>query len=286
MTDLSTIFSFFYELGIYSWKDVIEITTLAITFYQITAWLKKDNSQLLDYFYFYCLLFIFAYHMELATLSRLLFICSPIAAMLFILSHQKTLQQHFISLKRRYKPSKHDWTSALLQTTLMAMNKNRSLICVIERGQSLEDYINTPALIDGHIDEYFLETLLESPKFNESKLLWCNQKGNILGFNAEWLEHNDQLWIHEEISQEHRWKQEALFYTTKTDCLVFMLHPASRCYDVVFNGNIAENITAAQLANLLETSCSINPKKIKKSVALKDFHDIPFKKSYQKQQLQ
>lgn len=276
--------SYIHGFEIYQWQDLVEIIFLSFAFHGVITWLSKDKYQLLEWFYLYWTIFFVSYFARLEVISRLLFVTAPIVGMIFILIHHRTLQQHFITIKRKYQPASHDWIGALMQTTLIAMNKGKNFLCVIECTESLEDFLQAPVPIDGIIHEYFLTTLIESPQFNESQIVWCNQKGKLISFNAQWKKTDYQEWLNAEIQQEYRWKQEALFFTQKTHFIIFKLNPFTRSYDVIINAHVAEKINAPQLAQLLYRACNIPAAQQQHIIDQKDFYGNSFKKPYQEQQ--
>ena len=91
----------FYRLAIFGWKDAIEILCMTGGLYFFSTWLQHDKQkQLVTHFYALCSLVVIAHLTELPTLGSSLMSFFPAMIMLFILVHQKSLQNSFVALKK------------------------------------------------------------------------------------------------------------------------------------------------------------------------------------------
>lgn len=272
------VFSYVQEIGkqfyIYGWRDLVEILFFTLLLYSISQWLKKDTQKnLLWYFYCYVSLLIACHSAELYTLSSLLFYSSPLVGMLFILFHQRTLQTNFITLKniRPAHTITTSWPSELVKAVLIALNKNKNNVCVVERGDSLNDLVFASPLVQAPVNHELIALLIESAVYNNKSMWWVNRQGILVSFNAFWREHTQDQWLSEDVKQAHQWKQEAVIFTTKTDCLVFKAEIATRLFEVVIDGKIIAGVTADELLALLYKTCFLTSSLEKEKLYVNSF---------------
>ena len=235
--------SFFY------WRDLIEILFFAMLFYYAALWLKKDKQKnLLPSFYGYCALTFSTHFMGLTSISHVLFLFAPVAAMIFILMHQELLQKNLIALKN-LTPTKHvqiDWLETLIKTSLRAINDGKAMTCVIEQCDSLQNFLTTALKFNAKLDQGLLDILLASTSFDQQKMIWLNTQGQLIGINAVWSEQIKTESLERNILQLPEWKQQALFFTSKMDALVITINPINRTFDVITNGMVIDRMHAAK----------------------------------------
>src|SRR5579872_2107400 len=122
-------------------RDIIEIIFYASILYAFCTWLKADKTKnLLIYFLAYCTLTIIAWAVQLPTVTPLLFSYGPVALLLFIILHEKTLQRNLVTLCT-ITPSKiqhEDWLNTVLSSSLTTINNNKQITVIIEHRNSLE----------------------------------------------------------------------------------------------------------------------------------------------------
>lgn len=236
-----------------NWHDTIEILFFATLIYYFSQWLINDTQKnLLFYFYGYCITLITAFYGNIPTIATLLFIGSPVALIIFIILHQKTLQRNFITLKN-ILPSisqKEDWVESLIRCSLIAMNNNKEFLCVIERKDSLLDLINTAFFIDTPLNKGLLNLLLENNSIDTDKLVWITQTGSLRAINAQWKLNEDNL-----LCIKNRfpsWKQEAAFISSKTDAIILKATPKNRLFDVIVQEKQFEQISTAMVIKLIK----------------------------------
>ncbi|MBA3954022.1 hypothetical protein H0X48_01765 [Candidatus Dependentiae bacterium] len=263
MISLSQIYTFFsQELYISSWRDVLEITLFSTITYGFLVWLKKDVQKDLTYaFYSYYILLMGSYYCSLYTLTTVLLSAIPVVLTLFILVHQETLQKNFVVLKKMQKTPKEDihWIDELMKILLNAVNNKKDIIGVIERCDSLQDILKAPYSFYADIKKDAFDILLEKHSYTQEHLLWLNQEGKLIATNASWqLELNDE-WISPDVLALAKWKQDAIFITSKTDALVFKVNSLARTFDLIVQGKLIEHNDAQQ--TLLLLYAYITPKK-------------------------
>lgn len=249
--------SFISTLGAYThilnWRDVLEILIFSSLIYFCSLWLKQDRQKkLLLYFYAY-FLFIFAtYNLNLATINSLLIVVSPLLFMLFILIHQTTLQKNFVGLRREKLPTAahESWLELIIKTALININNNKELIFVIENGDKIDGLITTSLPFHATIKEHLLDILIESKQFDPALMIWITSDGTLLGMNSSW-----------KITQDfylgntpNSWKEEALFFTSKTDTIIFKTNATLRLFELIMGGIAYEKLSADKTIMLIKRS--------------------------------
>ena len=221
----------------------IEILSLTLIFYFFSIWLSYDRSKfLLPYFYSYCAAALLAHVFALTTLENFLFLYSPAALLMLVVIHQETLQKNFI-LARNITPSvpaENDWLNLLMRSFLIALNQNKSIICVIEKHDSLNTVLDAPLTFKAQIQKDLFDILLDSSSFDAEKMIWVTHQGELRAINATWNAQIDKAWINDDISSLEEWKQDAVLLTNKTDALVFKINPQTRTVDLVAQKKILD----------------------------------------------
>ncbi len=246
-----TLFNYTY---FFSWRDAVEILFFSSIVYYLSLWLKKDKQKnLLGYFYGYCFIAVIAHVIQLTTISTSLFLCTPVIIALFAIIHQETLQRNFILLKN-ITPKQHqvDWLEELLRSCLHALNNNKNIICIIEHKDNLNDSIITSLPVNAALQKDLLDMLIESSSFDQTKMIWLNTQGKLLGINATWKMNTDETWITEEAKQLPRWKSDALLITAKTDAFVLHGSFTTHTFDIIIQGKTFENISAHHAIKMLK----------------------------------
>lgn len=237
----------FWDFGIFSWRDCVEILFLSYALYGVSLWLQRDfQKPLLLYFYGYCLLFFTTHYAHLSTIHSLLLTLFPICALIFILLHQDTLQRNFVML-RNITPAEQvteHWTELLIRSSLVAASNNKEIRCIIEKGDSLSTILTCPVKTDCHVNPGLLDLLIESSLFKQHAMLWLNKTGRVQGINCLWKKTSLETWLAQELKEREEWIQDALFFTSKTDALFFILHPTTRTYTLIAQGKLLERISA------------------------------------------
>lgn len=246
---------FFSYTYFFSWRDALEILFFTTIIYYFSLWLKKDRQKnLLGYFYAYCLVAFVAYHAQLSALTFLLAVTSPVMLMLFILMHQTTLQKNFIALRTITPAHKEttDWLETLMRSCLIALNNNKEILCVLEHTDSLQDFLSTPLIFRTPLHEQLLDIIINSNSYTQERLLWITTGGILQGINAQWNTAH--------LSEAHvlsTWQDNALFFTSKTDALVFHLAPNSRLFTIIVHGKEFSTITSSQALIFIKKHCAV-----------------------------
>lgn len=261
MNILSTLQNLIYSYTHFiTWRAVTEIFFFSTLFYQISLWLKRDrHHNLLGYWYSYCLIGLLAHALQLNTISSVLFFFTPSIIMLFLMMHQEQLQRNFVAL-RALKPAHMptaDWLEQLVRSCIVAVNHNKSLICVVERTDSLQDFLSTSCLFNAELHNSTFDTLITSNIFHDKKLVWLTDRGTLRGLNATWNIAHEEYWQATD-SDMPAWQQDALFFTGKTDAVVIGIHPINRTFTIIARGQRFENIAAHHALQFLKKLITLN----------------------------
>lgn len=235
-----------WYLSIFGWQDVVEILFFTGALFYLSLWLKQDTNQsLLTVFYGYCGAFLAAYHLELFTVSAALITFAPITVAICLILHQSTLQKNFIALHNiTATTTTGDWLELIIRSSLVALGENKALTGVIEKKQALDTLITSSHPFDCSVSEGLFHVLLQSSAFNTQQMIWIDNNGKLRAINATWKRSSVDEWLAQEVKEQEKWLQDALFFTSKTDALFFKLHPTTRTFTLVAQGKILQQVSA------------------------------------------
>lgn len=241
-------------LHILNWRDFIEIVCFSTIVYTFLRWLKQDKQKnLVIVFYGYAAFAVCAYFGNFLTLNYLLMSYLPIAIVIFIILHQELLQKNFVTLQRLKTDDITDnWFDEFTRACLSALNTNKEIICVIERNDSLKNLITTQFVFHADFKKDIFDIVLEKQVHSSQYFMWLNQEGKIVAINARWNLQLDEQWVTPEAQSIHKWKQDGIFISSKTDALIFKITPLTRTFDVIFGGKLREEISANQAFTILQ----------------------------------
>jgi DNA integrity scanning protein DisA with diadenylate cyclase activity len=258
------------KLYLINWRDSIEILVVSGFMYAFLCWLKKDTQKNLTYaFYAYSILFCGSYYAHMGTLHYLLLTGTPCAFILFIVLHQETLQRNFVMFRRAPKGLQElsSWTDELMRGCLTALNNNKELVIVIERNDSLKNVLYTPCLFYADLKKDIFDILVEKHICSHDYMLWVTHEGKLAAINASWRINLDEEWITQEAQALHKWKQDGIFISSKTDALIFKVKPLTRSFDLIMQGKIAEDISSEQLLAILQRN-TVKPKPVQETTPI------------------
>ncbi len=232
--------TYLYPLRIISYVDIIEILFLTLVIYHISVWLKKDlQKPLLLYFYGYCTIFALSSILQLATINSFLVIYTPLLFLFFIIIHQERLQKNFVALSRIRPAQKisRQWLDDLLQLSLKAINNNtQSIYYVIERHDSLAEFLSTPYRLNASLQKTILAMLLEHHSFDHNKTIWLTDDGSLHGYNGTFTS-----WLFDGSSES--WYEAAQLISTKTDAIFFALLADNHQAIIIAHGKVVKPTT-------------------------------------------
>lgn len=232
-------------LHFWGWQDLIEVFFFITIFYKTTVWLTKDKTRrLIWYLYFYCTIVACAYFLHLSLIFNFLVTASPVAAIVIVLMHQEILQKRFATpVKIVPAQFSTQWIDELLQTCLIAMNSKKQMTFIIEYTDILQNFITSSYNLNTPCQKNILLLLIQSNLFNQHDLIWLSNTGIIKGINCTGKEPLNE-------TENNHW-QVATHLCTKTDALTFRTQPKNNSFDIVFHGNIIENISSTHCRTIL-----------------------------------
>lgn len=255
--NLSTISYYISEYFIiYNFKDYLEILFFAIAFFKVSQWLKQDLTKpLLQYFYAYIGLTACAYYFELTTVYYVLIHSAPALASLCIVYHQKTLQKQFmLSQKSAITPAMalghKDWLETFIRACMIMAHKKISITTIIEQNDEISDYIHKSFTLDIAINQDVLTLLLQSPSFEEEKIIWLNKQGNLVSINACWGSIlQEETLLHQE---NFAWQAYALQLSSFSDAIIFHHNALTHESMLIIQGKKIEHITIDHAMNIIK----------------------------------
>src|SRR3984893_10089955 len=227
-----------YELLL---RDIIEIAFYSSCIFIFCTWLKADKTKnLLGYFFAYSGLTLLAWVIQLPTLTSFLFSYAPIALLLFIILHEKTLQRNVVAL-RSLTPAQHtshDWVDIVISSCLAAINANKTITIVIERKDALDHFLQTPFFLNADISKDILDMLLSSSLYDEQKMIWITTSNKIKAFNTSWIV-----------------DQEVLMHS---DTVILSANRINRMFTLTHSSVETKNISAHQVRSMLTKQLSVS----------------------------
>ena len=237
----------FYRIAIFNIKDIIEILSIASGLYFFSIWLKQDHQKpLVLYFYSTCSLVVLTNLIYLPTLSNLLTTIFPVIIMLFILIHQRSLQQNFVAL-RNIQPAPNintNWLETLLRTCIIAANNKQTVNCLIEGQDNLTNLVSCSLTVKAKLEPELLDALVTSNNYDVNKMIWLSNTGLLIGLNTN-------LIITNTLDKKENFQEQAIWFTKQTDCLIFRMHPQTKNFDLVTQGKSIENVAMDQAIKLM-----------------------------------
>ncbi len=233
----------FYSLMI---KDVIEISCLSTLCYWCMLWLKQDRQKpLLVYCYLYCLFWIACFLFNLYTLTHLLELTAPVAAMLFILVHQKTLQKNFIGLYK-IMPARKVQTLWLEELIRFCLQADQNFMFLIEHRNSIAELLSIGLPLQTDIRSTVLTYLCQSKQFNHDQYILLDTQGTLLGLNVTWRK---ALALYD---IEENCVKKATYFLQEVDAFALYFNHAKREFTLIMHQNTYPAVSAAQVLQSIE----------------------------------
>lgn len=242
------------DLYIFGMKDILEIFFISTLFYALQKWLKLDlQKNLLFYFWAYSSFTLTAYYTQAFAVSTILFFGSPIFFGFLLLIHQHTLQKNFITLQKLQLPDTlSDWFTEFTKSTLAALNRQKEIIYVIEGSDNLSNFIFSGCNYFAEIQKDSMELFLEKHIGGANSFIWLTHEGKLVAIDATWQLKEQDYWISDEARILHKWKQDAIFISQKSDAIICKINPINRTFDIIIQGKLLENISPDVAINVLK----------------------------------
>ena len=234
-------------LSVFKWTDFLEIALLVSVVYGFGLWLKRDRAhRLLMYFYIGCGIFLLAVLLDLQIIMAFYKTAWPIMVVLFVVLHQKSLQQNYIAARTIEADTlsvDRDWLHVVMRAAFKALQRKKNLFFVIEGKQSIRDYLTMPLVLQSPVQQNVLDMVIESTMIQDNSLVLLSQMGNLVALNGQWIVHDDL-----ELAAEHVnlpvIQRQALFLTSKMDVLIFFAEESSKLLTIMAQGTIVKNLTS------------------------------------------
>lgn len=258
-----------------TWADMAEIGIISSCIYYASLWLKKDRDKnLLGYFYAYFFLIFATHSLQLTTLSSLCLLFSPAIIMLFMLMHQELLQHNFVALKN-VTVSTHtnnaDWLSTIMKATLTMLAHNKNILILIEHTDALAPHTTINDPLDVPITSGII-TLLFDALYSSEYFCWISSNGIVRGINTTFK----ASWHPGAYQTNSAWVDDAVAYTSKTDCLILHADAQTHQYSIAHNGIITECLSMEQAHQLIKKCINYKVPIAKKGYS----HGIPKQESF------
>jgi hypothetical protein len=276
--------NYFNYLLIFKWSDALEIIFFAASIYYFSLWLKNDKQKnLLAIFYLTFSIFICSYFTNMNAITNFFLIFWPTILTIFLLLHQNILQKNFIAMKKILpaKPVDFIWIDDFIRSCLNAIGNNKQITAIIEGTDSLEEFIKAPFSIVASVNKDLIDALINSPTFDQQKMIWINYEGKLQAINSSWNIKNSQFWTTDDIEEINQWQQDSIIFTSKTDAIAFRSYPAKRTFDVIVQGRLIEDLSPNNALTLISQYIKQNEMKTLKTN--KDKNEIKFKNNQFKQ---
>lgn len=250
---MAQIFAF---LHIFSWSDCIEILFFSFIIFKFSCWLRQDHrSNLLSYFYLGTTGFILAYLFDLAAIKQFYQVSWPIMLTIFIIIHQKSLQKNYVAA-RTLEPTKYpeqsSWLSLLMSAAFKGLQHKKNLTFVIEGNNALDEFIDKPITVNSPIQESLLSMIIESSLTQSDTIILITHYGKLIGLNCVWQKEIDPLWLDKKYDAYQGWEQEALYWSTNLDALIFQADPNTKRITIIAQGTYVPNLITDKAVTIIE----------------------------------
>ncbi len=270
------------HFSLYTWQDGIELLIVTAIVYSFLKWLSKDpGKQPAVFFIGYAALNACTYYAGLSVVSTLMLIATPTILVLAIIMHQHTLQKNVIAHKHINPNNDHlyDWLDELMRALLSALNKQKEIICVIERSDCLKDFLTAGCSLNADLKKQVLEMFFDH--LDDTRMVWVHKSGKIVAINANLSISSDPEWMTNDVRQMQSWKQDALFITNKTDAIILSTSSHTRNFECIIDGKDIKDLTASHAITFLRRIFETNTPKQGDGY----FHATRYNRSFGKQEL-
>lgn len=239
----------------FSYTDLLEIIFFSSCIYYFSMWLKQDQTKnLLLPFYAFCVITLLAHSLQLPTVSSFLLFYGPAILVFFIITHQELLQRNFITL-HNITPEKglitKNWVETAIQSALRIRTQNKTIRVIIEHTDALSLCITAPFRLETELHSSLLNMLLDSPSFDQEKMVWLSSTGKLIAINSSWSQNAQKEWIAQELKETDAWLTDTVLFTSKTNALAFSCSPETNGFTLIAQGKILEEVSAAQAVRII-----------------------------------
>lgn len=231
------------------WRDVVEISILWGMIHTWFSWIMHaENNRLLTWSYGFCSLFIMSWWLNLPTLGIILYTGAPCYIMLCILFHHNTLQKLFITHKTYLPETVSSWPSVLIQAHLYALHHQKDVMCIIERSDSLNTFLQPPYEINADISYELLITLIDATVQNRL-LFWISSSGKLIACNPSW--NTSSISYEKELTNASPLIKQACCLSTKTDCFILYSNVTDHTFSCFTDGTHIPRLSSKEAYTFL-----------------------------------
>ncbi len=240
------MWSYLSFLGVLRWLDLVEIALFTGIIYRFGCWLKRDRAHfLLGYFYVASLLFLCAFMLDLHTVIEFYRVSWPILIVLFIIFHQKSLQQNYVAARTIEPikiPADAQWLHMIMCAAFKALQRKKNIIFIIQGKQRVDEYLTETVVMHSPITQPLLDMLIESTVIQDQRIIVLSQTGILCIFNSQWRT-TDTIALTMETNNLNAQQKQTLLWTGKSDALAFFIHPETKRVTILAQGTIVADLT-------------------------------------------
>ncbi|MBI2345205.1 hypothetical protein HYV10_04025 [Candidatus Dependentiae bacterium] len=260
---LTTFLSYIQQFGaeqfaLYNYQNYLEVIILSLCTYKVLCWLQSDHTKpMILYVYLYSGLMIFSQLINAITLFWVLIICSPIAAIICVIAHQKNIQKYFAwkNLHRFENSTLPDqqWIENLTRSILLAAHHKKNIFCIIQKKDYILHFIQAPYKMELPIQKNVLDLILASPLIENPSIILVTEFGTLQYVNAIW---SDKILEYMMIFAEHdslqHCKEAANILSRRTDAIIWHINPNNQECSIWYQDTYIKNISVDQTLTLLK----------------------------------
>lgn len=242
-------------------EDAVEIIIFYFFIHSISGWLARTNNRFLLYFYAYLTILIIASLVSWTGIYSLLIYSGPFLGIFFIVFHQERLQKNFVALNKITFDQKtvtlsNQWPELLMRGLLYAMNKEKSVVCVLEYAEPLPLVVQH--MIEAPLSLSLLTMIVDSTLFDQHKTLWL-RKQMLIGFNSSLVWNKTFSMLEPAVEHADNWIQDGLIITKKTDALIVRVDHKTRLFDLVCQGKLLEKVSSQTALSIIKKYSHLQP---------------------------
>ncbi len=245
----------YQEYMLLTWRDYSEIIFFSIATYTFTMWLASDKKKnLLLPFYGYCITLFSSFMLNISGITTFLLWYTPAIGATFIILHQTTLQRNFIttSLQPSTTPlANTSWIEEIIRASLLAINKHKDIIFIIERSHLIHDYMTTRYTLNAECSALLLDTLLEQTPSLQPLHFWIKSSGILVAHNVHWNLHESLILQESSPEKYPEWLAHALCVTAKSDVIVLAATHMQRNFTLIMSGKQITHLSPTHTTTLL-----------------------------------
>lgn len=244
------------QLTLYTIQNYFEIFVFTVIIYKCLRWLQTDYTKpMVLYIYLYSGTLISSHMMNAPILFWTLLICSPIVAILSIITHQTHLQKYIAhaSTKTFYAQALPDplWIEMLLRSVLFAAHHKKNIFCIMMRHDNIQHFLEAPYTLNVPIQKDILDLILASTMIENPSIMLIDHHGNLKYINATW---SDRMHKHMIITMHHSSVQHSesasSIIANLSDAIIFNINPISKHATVWHHDTVVHDISIDQLLSI------------------------------------